>query len=74
MIVDKLGFYLTRGEEIVKVFNIISPDQRIYVVSIEMEDKTQYTATRNGRITIDREDYKDLVKYLPKEKYPELYL
>jgi len=74
MIVDKLGFYLTRGEEIVKVIEISSDKEVNYpILVVKLETSHQYTTTKEGKVLF-RLDGQDLVKYLSKEKYPEMYL
>ena len=84
MIIDKLGFYLTRAQDIVQVDYIEEMDilYCIDVTPVDPKDEP-YTTTRDGHFTFDGlvpeefieiENGLDLVEYLPKRDYPELYL
>ena len=72
--IENLGLYETRGKEIVEVIEI-DPDRYIYVVFVNVENGMRYTTTDHGHRHHDGPaGVDDLLKYLPKEKYPELYL
>ena len=76
MIIDKLGFYLTRGSGVVQVANIKSSNSTYCIVATK--DGKKYTTTRDGYFTqsmtgIVKSDV-DIIAYLDPSEYPEEYL
>ena len=82
--INKLGFYLTRAQDIVKVDYIEEMDITYCVDVTPVDTKDEpYTTTRTGHWSFDDsapkefieiENGLDLVEYLAKRDYPELYL
>ena len=76
MIIDKLGFYLTRGSGVVQV---VSLDDLYATYCIDViKDGKKYATTRDGYFTQSMtgivKSVVDIIAYLDPSEYPEEYL